>query len=158
MSGFEKGIVCSYSSVDSIKVVTSLKIFIQNLNTVNSESGPFQGGNDLYLNATIVCDCGSTTQRLPPSGQYQDHDSVDISTALETVITLKPDSVVNVTLDVWCHDKRVFGVVGGGEDHMGTWGLILDASTAWGLLENEGVFNLKMKVSSTLGQSARSTI
>ena len=136
-NGFEKGAITWYGSFESIEVVRPFKLYIGVLNTRETE-GWTMGQNDLYFRVTI--NKGTTQvfrQRFPGSGDFGGHNVYSFNQEVGPV--LDPSTSISFAIDVWESDRGA--PFGGGDEHIGTWTKTLDASNAWGLREDQGIFN-----------------
>jgi hypothetical protein len=139
MNSFKGGAICWYGSYASIVVARPFKLFLASLNTDESE-GAFMGQNDLYIKVTIKQ--GSTVlhnTRYPNSGDWGGRNVRDVNLTFPPVITPDPSQAVTFIVDVWESDDGA--PFGGGDDHLGEWTKVLDASNGWGLRENNGILD-----------------
>jgi hypothetical protein len=138
-NGYENGVVVWYGNFDSMKIIQPFKIFVGNLNTIESE-GWLMGQNDLYFMATI--NDGNYTafrQRYPSSDSWDGRNTIDVNIEFPAVLTPNPTKEITLVVDVWESDGGA--PFGGGDDHLGTWTKPLSSGNAWGLLENGGILN-----------------
>jgi hypothetical protein len=139
MNSFKGGTICWYGSFGSIVVARPFKLFLASLNTDESE-GAFMGQNDLYVKVTIKQ--GSTVlheRKYPSSGDWGGRNVRDVNITFPPVITPDPNQSVTFSVDVWESDDGA--PFGGGDDHLGKWTKVLDASNGWGLRENNGILD-----------------
>lgn len=137
---FQNGSLLWFGNMNNLFVCQAFKIFLGRVDSKESE-GFLMGQNDLYLKA-IIKDNGSQvySQRIPNSGDSDGHNVYDFNTLIGT--TIIPNSVnrnITFTLDIWESDGGA--PFGGGDDHLGTYNKTLNMANAWGMRENNGVFN-----------------
>lgn len=137
---FQNGSILWFGGLDNMFVCQAFKIFLGRVDSQESE-GFLMGQNDLYMKA-IIKDNGSQvySQRIPNSGDSNGHNVYDFNTLIGT--TIIPDSVnrnITFTLDIWESDGGA--PFGGGDDHLGTYNKTLNMANAWGMRENNGIFN-----------------
>ncbi|MEO8116281.1 MAG: hypothetical protein ABI653_01455 [Bacteroidota bacterium] len=137
---FQNGSILWFGSSDNMFVCQAFKIYLGRIDSQESE-GFMMGQNDVYMKA-IINDNGSQvyTQRIPNSGDSDGHNVYDFNTLIGT--TIIPNSVnrnITFTLDIWESDGGA--PFGGGDDHLGTYNKTLNMANAWGMKENNGIFN-----------------
>lgn len=133
---FENGSLCWYGSPGSIIHARPFTIFLDRIETVESE-GFAMGQNDIYLREVRVDQGGRTlyNQRHPREGDWGGRNAVEVDLAIPVVIVPNhPGGVVTFSVDVWEADP-------GDDDHLGRYTKELGPANAWGLRENQGVFN-----------------
>jgi hypothetical protein len=135
MSTFQNGVLLWYGSFDSIVIARPFRLFIQRINSRESE-GVGLGQNDMYIRikvwdgAEVVYD-----KRLPSSGDWSGRNIVDVNFTIPLIFTPNPAKAVTLSIDVWEADP-------GDDDHLGMWTTELDASNGWGLRDNnQGLLN-----------------
>ncbi|HEX7773706.1 MAG TPA: hypothetical protein VF435_14900, partial [Pyrinomonadaceae bacterium] len=135
LSTFQNGVLLWYGNFDSIVIARPFRLFIQRINSRESESVGM-GSNDMYIRikvwdgAQVVYD-----QRRPSSGDWGGRNIVDVNFLIPLVFMPNPAKVVTLSVDVWEADP-------GSDDHLGTWTKELDASNGWGLRDNnQGLLN-----------------
>jgi hypothetical protein len=135
ISTFQDGSLCWYGSMASLVVARPFEIFLQRIDTRESE-GFGMGQNDLYIKVTVRE--GSRTvydRRHPSSGDWDGRNIVDLSLTLPVVLAPDdPTKSVTLTVDVWEADP-------GDDDHLGTYTKVLNAANGWGLREQQGLFD-----------------
>ena len=137
---FQHGSILWFGNWNNMYVCQAFKIFLGRINSKESE-GMWMGQNDLYLRATIK-DNGVQilNKRFPNSGDYGGHNIVDINTTLgATIIPNSPNRNIRFTVDVWESDSGA--PFGGGDDHLGTYNKDLNMANAWGMNQNNGIYN-----------------
>ncbi|MBL9127452.1 MAG: hypothetical protein JNL97_07395 [Verrucomicrobiales bacterium] len=137
---FQQGSLLWYGSYNGMIVARPFKVFLGRVNSQESE-GAFMGQNDLYLRVTLR-DRGALVynQRHPSSGDWSGRNIVDVNLNIpHVVVPNRPDQTVVFGVDVWESDGGA--PFGGGDDHLGEYSKTLDMANAWGLRENNGVFN-----------------
>jgi hypothetical protein len=137
---FQNGSILWFGNSNSIYVCQAFKVWLGRVDSKESE-GLFMGQNDLYLKA-ILKDNGSEihSQRIPNSGDSDGHNVFDFNTTIgATIVPNSPNRNINVCFDIWESDGGA--PFGGGDDHLGTYNKALNMANAWGMRENNGVFN-----------------
>jgi hypothetical protein len=137
---FQNGSILWFGSSTNMYVCQAFKVWLGRVDSKESE-GLFMGQNDLYLKA-ILRDNGSEihSQRIPNSGDSNGHNVYDFNTTIgATIIPNSPNRNINVCFDIWESDDGA--PFGGGDDHLGTYNKTLNMANAWGMKENNGVFN-----------------
>jgi hypothetical protein len=137
---FQNGSILWFGSWNNIFVCQAFKLFLGRVDSQESE-GFLMGQNDLYLKA-ILKDNGYEvhSQRIPNSGDSDGHNVYDFNTLIgKTIIPNSVDRNITFTLDIWESDGGA--PFGGGDDHLGTYNKTLNMANAWGMRENNGVFN-----------------
>jgi hypothetical protein len=137
---FQNGSILWFGNASSIYVCMAFKLFLGRINSKESE-GAFMGQNDLYLR-TVIEDNGHEIfrQRFPNSGDFSGKNVVDINANLSQVIVPNsPSRIIKFTVDVWESDSGA--PFGGGDDHLGIYSKVLNMANAWGMRENNGIFN-----------------
>lgn len=135
---FENGSLCWYGSRNTTIHVRSFRIYLGRIETRESE-GFGMGQNDIYLREVRV-DVGGQTiykERVPSRGDWGGNNSVNVDLTVPTIIVPNTAATVTFTVDVWEADS----LTGGGDDHLGKYTKVLGAANAWGMRENQGVFN-----------------
>lgn len=139
---FQKGSILWFGNYNSIKVARPYKIYIGRIDSKEQE-GFGRGQNDLYIKKIKVTE-GSTVlyeARRPSSGSWSNKNIVDVNFHIPKVITPNKLNVkVKFYLDIWEDDSPTDS-----DDHMGTYEKVLEASNAWGLRDNEGIYNVSFK-------------
>ncbi len=137
---FQNGSILWFGSWNNMFVCQSFKIFLGGINSKESE-GAFMGQNDLYLNATIQ-DNGSQifSRRFPNSGDFGNNNVIGINTTLGSAfVANSPTRIIRLNLDIWDSDGGApFGL---GDDHLGFYSKELNMANAWGMAENNGIYN-----------------
>ena len=135
MNTFEKGSILWYGSAGSIRVARPFKIFIGRINSRENE-GFGMGQNDLYFKHIRVKE-GSRTlynKRRPSSGDWSGNVK-DVNFTIP--ITITPNKInTNIKFEV-----KIMDADPGTDDHLGTKSWTLSAANAWGLRNNNGLFN-----------------
>ena len=133
---FENGSICWYGSYADIIHVGPFKIFLDRMETVDSEASDFlQGDNDVYLEEVRIELGGKVvySQRHPESGDWSGNN-FEMDVKIPLVITPRsPNDVVVLSIDVWEADE-------GNDDHLGKYTKELGPANAWGLRNNQGIF------------------
>ncbi len=132
---FKNGSILWFGNYNNMYVCQAFKIFLGRINSKESE-GAFMGQNDLYLRAYIK-DNGAEilNKRFPSSGDYDGKNIVDINATLgTTIVPNSPNRNIRFTVDVWESDP-------GDDDHLGTYHKDLNMANAWGMAENNGIYN-----------------
>ena len=139
-SCFQNGSILWYGSWDSIVVARPFRIYLGRIDSKESE-GAFMGQNDLYVRVTVKQGAALIyNQRHPPSGDMGGHNVVDFNINIPNVIVPNaPGKTVTFGVDVWESDGGA--PFGGGDDHLGVYSHELNMANAWGLRENQGIFN-----------------
>jgi hypothetical protein len=135
---FENGSLCWYGSPDSIVHAPPFTIFLDRIETVESEA-PGRGQNDIYLKEVKVTEGGRTIykQRHPRSGTYAERNIVEPKISIQHVIVPNvPNKEVTLSIDIWDSDQ-----FDPNDDHLGRYVKVLGPVNAWGFRENQGVFN-----------------
>jgi hypothetical protein len=139
---FQKGSILWFGNFNTIKVARPYKIYIGRIDSKEQE-GFGRGQNDLYIKKIKVTE-GTTVlyeARRPSSGSWDGKNIVDVNFMIPKVITPNKLNVkVKFYLDIWEDDSPTDS-----DDHMGTYEKVLEASNAWGLLDNEGIYNVAFK-------------
>jgi hypothetical protein len=133
---FQNGSLCWYGNAASLVHVRPFTIFLDRIETKESE-GFGMGQNDIYLREVKVEVGGATVynRRHPQNGDFGGRNVVEVDLHLPPVIVPnRPDAVVRFTVDVWDSDP-------GNDDHLGRLVKELGPADAWGLRDNQGVFN-----------------
>ncbi|MFT3980147.1 MAG: hypothetical protein QM687_06720 [Ferruginibacter sp.] len=133
---FQEGSILWFGSAGNMYVCTPFKIYLGRINSKESE-GWLRGQNDLYLR-TLIRENGTQifNKRFPNSGDYSGKNIVDINQTLNA--TIKPNSPnkdIKFTVDIWESDWP------DGDEHLGIYNKTLNMANAWGMAENNGVFN-----------------
>lgn len=137
---FQKGSILWFGNYDSIKIARPFKIWIGRIDSKESE-GAFMGQNDMYFKKIRIKD-GTTTlfdTRHPKSGNWPDKNIVNVNLLIPVTIT--PNIItkkISFHVDIWEHDDTF----GGGDDHLGSYTKELNAANAWGLCDNNGIYNV----------------
>ncbi len=136
---FQKGSILWFGNYNSIKIARPYKLYIGRIDSKESE-GFGRGQNDLYIKKIKVTE-GSTVlyeARRPSSGDWGGKNIVNVNFTIPNVITPNRLNIkVRFYLDIWESDAPT-----NADDHMGTYEKVLEASNAWGLRDNEGVYNV----------------
>ena len=133
---FERGSLCWYGSLSSTIVARPFTLFLDRIETAESEGLLGQGDNDIYLREVTVEEGGRTvySQRHPRDGDWSGN-IVEVNLAIPPLIVPnRPDKTVVFTVDVWESDP-------GNDDHLGKYRKRLGPENAWGFRKEEGVFN-----------------
>lgn len=132
---FQKGGICWYGSYEDMMIVNPFAIFLKRINSMEDE-GAGMGENDIFFNISLQ-EGGRIiyTARYPSSGDYGDHNIIDVNLELPLVISPKLGEDVKINIDVWDRDTT------SSDDHLGTYELILNAANGWGMRENHGLYN-----------------
>ncbi len=135
INSFQRGSVISFGSYRDTVVVHPFRIFINRLETRESE-GIGLGENDLFF-FSYIHENGKRIyrRRNPQSGNYggHNHKQIDFTIPLE----LNPDSVKKTyvfSLDIRDSDP-------GKDDKLGKYSITLNAANAWGMRENQGIYD-----------------
>lgn len=137
---FQNGSILWFGNSSDMYVCQAFKIFLGRIDSKESE-GAFMGQNDLYLR-TIIEDNGHEIfrQRFPNSGDFGGHNVIDVNANLsQVIIPNSPSRNIKFTVDVWESDDGA--PFGGGDDHLGVYTKTLNMANAWGMRENQGIFN-----------------
>ncbi len=137
---FQNGSILWFGNYSNMYVCQAFKIFLGRINSKESE-GAFMGQNDLYLRA-FIRDNGAEilNKRFPNSGDYDGKNIVDINSTLgTTIVPNSPNRNIRFTVDVWESDGGA--PFGGGDDHLGTYNKDLNMANAWGMDQNNGIYN-----------------
>jgi hypothetical protein len=137
---FQQGSILWFGSYNNMNVCYPFRLYLGRIDSKESE-GAFMGQNDLYLRATIN-DNGHQiySKRFPDSGDYGGHNVINVNKELGiTIVPNDPNRIIKLTLDIWESDDGA--PFGGGDDHLGVYNKTISISNAWGLKENNGVFN-----------------
>lgn len=137
---FQNGSILWFGSWNNMFVCQAFKIFLGRIDSKESE-GLAMGQNDLYLRATII-DNGSQifSRRFPNAGDYDGKNVVNIDSTLGFVIVPNsPNRNIRFSVDIWESDGGA--PFGGGDDHLGTYNKDLNMANAWGMAENNGIYN-----------------
>lgn len=133
---FETGSLLWYGSFNSILHARPFKVWLGRLNTRESE-GFGRGQNDLYCyvklkdGSRMVYD-----KRHPSSGEWGGRNIKDVNLTIPNVIMPNaPNKLVVFSVDVWDDDGW------NSNDHLGKYTKNLNAANAWGLRDNNGVYN-----------------
>ncbi len=140
MNTFQKGSILWYGSYNSIKIARPFKLFIGRIDSKESE-GFGRGQNDLYIKKLKVTQNGAVLyeKRHPSSGSWGGKNIVNVNITIPNIITPNNSNIkVKLYLDIWEDDSPTDA-----DDHMGTYEKILEASNAWGLRDNDGIYNAK---------------
>jgi hypothetical protein len=139
-SCFQHGSILWYGSFASIIVARPFGLFLGRIDSKESE-GFLMGQNDLYIRVTVKAGPNLIyNQRHPPSGDMDGHNVVDFNINIpNTIVPNSPGLVVTFGVDVWESDGGA--PFGGGDDHLGVYSHDLTMANAWGLRENQGIFN-----------------
>jgi hypothetical protein len=137
---FQNGSILWFGSASSTMVCYPFQIFLGRIDSQESE-GAFMGQNDLYLNAIVEDNHHEVMRkRFPNSGDFGGHNVIDINQMLPiTVVPNSASRIIDLTVDVWESDNGA--PFGGGDDHLGVYKHTLNMANAWGLRENQGIFN-----------------
>ncbi len=131
---FQNGSLVAYGTPSTVQVVGPFKIFIGVISTHESEFTGM-GENDLYC--YIKVKDGSKlvyNKRHPNSGDWGGNNIYDFSKRLPpTLIPNDVNKTIIYSVDVWDSDPN-------GDDHLGKYTKVLNASNAWGFMENNGNF------------------
>lgn len=134
---FQKGSILWFGSYSSIQIARPFKVFIGRVNSKENE-GWGMGQNDIYFKYIQLQEDGTMkyNERRPKSGDYGGHNIIDVNFTIPVTIT--PNVITKkVTFSVNIYDDDP-----GDDDHLGTYTKVLDASNAWGLRENNGVYSV----------------
>jgi len=137
---FQNGSILWFGNYSNMYVCQAFKIFLGRINSKESE-GAFMGQNDLYLRA-FIRDNGAEilNKRFPNSGDYDGKNIVDINSTLgTTIVPNSPNRNIRFTVDIWESDGGA--PFGGGDDHLGTYNKDLNMANAWGMDQNNGIYN-----------------
>lgn len=137
---FQNGSILWFGGINDMYVCMAFKIWLGRVDSKESE-GAFMGQNDLYMKATLK-DNGALihSQRIPNSGDSNGHNVYNFNAFIGNTITPNAASrSILFTVDVWESDGGA--PFGGGDDHLGTYNKTLNMANAWGMRENNGVFN-----------------
>ncbi len=133
---FQEGSILWFGSFSNMHICMPFKIYLGRINTKESE-GWGRGQNDLYIR-TLIRENGTAilNKRFPNSGDYGGKNIVDINQKLTAVIKPnRPDKEIKFTVDVWESDWP------DADEHLGIYNKTLNMANAWGMAENNGVFN-----------------
>lgn len=135
MSTFEKGSMLWYGSYDTICVATLFKIFMQRIESRESE-GWGMDQNDLHFYARVKS--GATMiydKRHPNSGDYGDHNIKTVNITIPNeIVPNAANMIISFSVDIRDSDP-------GNDDHLGTHTTILNAANAWGFRQPNKTFN-----------------
>lgn len=137
---FQNGSILWFGGWNNMFVCQSFKFFLGRIDTKESE-GFAMGQNDVYLMATLS-ENGTPlwSQRFPNSGDSNGQNVFDVNTLLgATIVPNNPNRIIRFTVDVWESDGGA--PFGRGDDHLGTYIKDLNMANAWGMAENNGIFN-----------------
>ncbi|RYF83281.1 MAG: hypothetical protein EOO03_15510, partial [Chitinophagaceae bacterium] len=135
-NSFQEGSILWFGSQFNMHVCMPFKIYLGRINTKESE-GAFRGQNDLYLR-TLIRENGTQVfnKRFPNSGDYGGKNIVDINQKLNFIVKPNsPSKEIKFTVDVWESDWP------DSDEHLGIYNKTLNMANAWGMAENNGVFN-----------------
>ncbi len=135
---FEQGSILWFGGLD-LYVCYPFRIFLGTIDS-QEEEGIRMGQNDLYLHA-ILEDSGHEIFRksFPGGGGYFEENNIQ-GINEELPFTITPNNVgreVTLTVDIWEHDDTF----GADDDHLGVYTKTLSMANAWGLRENQGIFD-----------------
>jgi len=136
---FQNGSILWFGN-GNLFVCYPFKVYIGRISTQESE-GAFMGQNDLYLRINLK-DNGHEIyrNRFPNSGDYGGSNIKDLNRTLTpTIVPNSPNRRIELTLDIWESDDGA--PFGAGDDHLGTYRYTLNMANAWGMRNNQGVFN-----------------
>lgn len=137
MQGFQNASIASYGSLDATQAIGPFRLFLQSLNTDESE-GFGRGQNDLYVRVTIRQ--GGTIlhrRKYPSSGDWGGRNVRDVNVQLPTTLRPGPGVTFTLSVDVWESDSG--GPFSNDDDHLGEWTVRLDGANGWGLRTNSGI-------------------
>ena len=139
-NGFENGAIVFLASSSTAVVAKAFRLFVGVLNTKESE-GAFMGENDIYFRVTINRNGNGVifSNRYPGSGDFGGRNILTFNQQLDAIMVPQPSTSFTFIIDVWDSDGGA--PFGGGDDHLGTWTKVLDASNAWGFAENQGILD-----------------
>lgn len=132
---FQNGSILWFGGWGNMYTCMAFKIYLGRIDT-KEEEGWTMGENDLYFRATIDNNGASIfNQRYPNSGDYGGHNVRDINVTLgNAIVPNRADMNLKLTLDIWDSDP-------GNDDHLGVYTKVLNMANAWGLAENNGIYN-----------------
>ena len=133
MNTFQNGSILSYAGGLTLTAVP-FRIFIDRIESERSEGIWDTGQNDLYIKTLRLTQNGTVIfeQRIPEKGDWSEQDNVDLKRPYGPVInTNDPNMTLELYIDIWEADSFMRA----GDDHMGSYTKILNASNAWGLLD-----------------------
>lgn len=135
---FQNGSILWFGSWNNIIVCFPFQIYIGRINTKEQE-GFTMGENDLYLKITVKDhDNILFDTRFPESGDYGGHNIIDLKQTLQiTIVPNSPLIKIEVIIEVWDRD----GGLGFNDAHLGKYSKMLNIDNAWGMYENNGVFD-----------------
>ncbi len=137
---FQNGSILWFGSFDNMFVCQAFNLFLGRVDSKESE-GFLMGQNDIYLRVRLH-DNGNEifNKRFPDAGDFNGRNVVDINQQIsQNIIPNSPNRNINVNIDVWESDGGA--PFGGGDDHLGVYNKVLNMANAWGLRENNGIFN-----------------
>lgn len=132
---FQNGSILWFGSYDSIIVARPFKVFVGRVNTKENE-GFLMGQNDLYMRV-VLREGGAAVynQRHPGSGDFGGNNSRDLNLTIpRVVVPNSPGKTATLSLDIWDSDP-------GNDDHLGFYQFELNMANAWGMRDNQGIFN-----------------
>ena len=137
---FQNGSILWFGSWNNMYVCYPFRIFLGRIDSDESE-GAFMGQNDIYLRAILEDNNHEILRkRFPDSGDFGGHNVININQQLPiTIVPNSPSRIIDFTVDVWESDSGA--PFGGGDDHLGVYQKTLKMANAWGLKENQGIFN-----------------
>ena len=134
---FQNGSILWYGNYDSIKIARPFRLWLGRIDSKESE-GFGMGQNDLYINS-LKLTVGSTVKyssRKPSSGDWGGKNIVNVNFTIP--VTIVPNQL-NLKAKFYVHIKEADP---GADDEMGKYEYQLAASNAWGLRDNDGIFNV----------------
>jgi len=139
MNTFQNGSILWYGGNNFI-IAKPFKIFINRIESQNSERGG--GKNDLYFKTLRLTHNGVVIfqERHPASGTFPAGDNVNVTYTIDRLIV--PNNA-NMTLELYMDIWEADNFLRGGDDYMGSFTKVLDASNGWGFREDQGVYDVK---------------
>lgn len=144
---FQKGSILWYGSYNSIIVARPFKIRIGRLNTKETE-GALKGQNDIYFKTISLNQDGNTliNERKPKSGSWSGKNIVNVDYTLPVLLT---PNKINTKYKFYVNIKEEDDV--DDNDHIGTYEKELNAANAWGLKDNNGVYDVSFGKVKSMG-------
>ena len=133
---FQKGSILWFGSYNSIKIARPFKVYIGRVSSRENE-GFGMGQNDMYFKYIRLYEDATLryNKRRPSSGDYGGHNVRTINYTIP--VTIIPNTIhKKVSFSVQIYDADP-----GPDDHLGTYTKVLKAANAWGLRDNNGVYN-----------------